>query len=314
MASTKLVLKTAVGSYGNTRALKDGSVTIPDVTLDFVEIAPVYKAFRTMVQRLEFDVSEMAVTTYLLARSFGKRITALPVVLMRRFHHGTILCNAKAGIREPRDLEGRRVGIRAYAQTGPTWSRGILQHEYGVDPRKVTWVTFEGSHVEEFQDPDNCVRAPEGKKLEEMLISGEIDAAIPTNPVDSPEVKPLFAAASDVEREWFRRTGIYPVNHLVVMKSELASSQPWLPRELFAAFKASKERYLHRLQAEGPSSAGDELMLKLKETVGSDPLPYGVGPNRKAMETIARYAFEHGILPRAYSVEEMFDPWVMGLE
>jgi 4,5-dihydroxyphthalate decarboxylase len=314
MTTDPLVLKTAIGSYGNTKALKNGTVKVPGVTFDFVEISPVYKAFKSMVQGLAFDVSEMAFTTYMLAKSFNKQITALPIVLVRRFHHSTILYNVKSGIRGPKDLEGRRVGIRAYAQTGPTWSRGILQSEYGVDLGKVTWVTYEGSHVSEFQDPKNAVRAPEGKKMSDMLVAGEIDAAIGAENPGSPDVKPLFADASAVEAEWFRKAGIYPINHIVVVKSELASSHPWIIGELFSAFKTAKGLYIDRLNSTGPSSAGEELHLQLKEIVGGDPLPYGISPNRKAIEAIAKYAFDQRMLPKHYSVEELFEPSVMDLK
>lgn len=313
MTTTNLVLKTAIGNHGNTKALKDGTVKVPGVIFDFVEIVPVYKAFKAMVQKLEFDVSEMAVTTYMLAKSFDKQLTALPVVLVRIFHHGTIFCNVNAGIREPKDLEGRRVGIRAYAQTGPTWSRGILQNEYGVDLDKVTWVTYEGSHVGEYQDPKNCVRAPEGKKLDEMLVAGEIDAAIGPNPIESPQVKPLFARASEIEAAWFRKTGIYPINHIVVVKRALVASHPRVVGELFKAFKSAKELYLERLAANGPSSADDKLKLRLKEIVGGDPLPYGVAPNRKGFEALARYAYQQNMLPKEYRIEDLFDPAVIAL-
>jgi 4,5-dihydroxyphthalate decarboxylase len=309
-----LVLKTAIGSYGHTKALKNGTVKIPGVSFDFAEISPVYKAFKSMVQELAFDVSEMAVTTYMVAKHFNKQLTALPIVLIRIFHHSTILCNAKAGILEPKDLEGKKVGIRAYAQTGPTWSRGILQNEYGVDLNKVTWVTYEGSHVSEFKDPKNSVRAPEGKKMNDMLIAGELDAAITTNESGSPEVKPLFPTASALEAEWFRKTGIYPVNHIVVVKSELAAAHPWILGELFTAFKTAKELYLDRLYTQGPSSADDELKLRLKNIVDGDPLPYGVSANRKAFETLAKYLFEQKMVPKHYRVEDLFAPLVMNLE
>jgi 4,5-dihydroxyphthalate decarboxylase len=314
MPTGNLVLKTAIGNYGNTKALKEGTVSVPKINFDFVEIAPIYKAFQAMVQRSEFDVSEMAFTTYLLAKSFNKPLTLLPIVLVRIFHHGTIMCNVKSGIREPKDMEGKKVGLRAYGQTGPTWSRGILQSEYGVDLNKVTWVTYEGSHVGEFQDPDNAVRAPEGKKMTDMLIAGEIDAAISPYKLDAPEVKPLFDNAPDLEAAWFKKTGIYPVNHMVVVKTELAASQPWILRELFETFKKAKALYLDRLKADGPTSADDELKLRLMGIVGSDPLPYGVRANRKAFETMVRFAFEQKMLPRQYSIDEIFDPAVMDFE
>ncbi len=310
---TNLVLKTAIGSYGNTKALKDGTVQARGITFDFIEISPANRAFRPMVERLEFDVSEMALTTYMIAKSFDKQMTALPIVLVRMFHHGTILCNVRAGIRSPKELEGKKVGLRAYAQTGPTWSRGILQSDYGVDLGKVTWVAFEGSHVSEYQDPENVVRALDGKKMTDMLLAGEIDAAIGAGPIDSPEVKPLFDRA-DVEAAWFKKTGIYPVNHIVVIKSEIASSHPWVSGELFGAFKTAKELYLDRLRTKGPSSADDELKLRLSAIVGGDPLPYGIRPNRKAIEALAQFSFEQRLLPKRYSIEELFDPSVFELE
>jgi 4,5-dihydroxyphthalate decarboxylase len=313
-AQAKLVLKTAIGSYGNTKALKDGIVKPRGITFDFQEISPVNRAFRPMVERLEYDLSEMALTTYLIAKSFDKQLTALPIVLVRQFHHGTIQCNVGSGIRTPKDLEGKRVGLRAYAQTGPTWSRGILQNDYGVDLGKVTWVAFEGSHVSEYRDPENVVRADADKKITDMLLTGEIDAAIGAGRIDAPEVKPLFDRAPDLEAVWFKKTGIYPANHIVVVKSALASSHPWVLGELFGAFKAAKELYLEHLRANGPSSADDELKLRQQAVVGGDPLPYGILPNRSAIETLARYSFEQGLLPKPCSIEEVFDPSVMTLE
>ncbi len=312
MTAPNLILKTAIGSYGNTQALKDGRVTISGVTLDFAEITPVYKAFMRMIQQLEFDVSEMAFTTYMVAKAFDKQLTALPLVIFRKFHHATIVCNVNSGIREPKDLEGKRVGIRAFAQTGPTWSRGILQSEYGVDLRKVTWITYEGSHVKELQDPEYIIRAPKEKQMNDMLRAGEIDAAVMTNPLVAPEVRPLFPNAAEVEIEWFKKTGIYPVNHIVVVKPDLAASQPWVLKELFNAFNTSKELYLKRLEAQGPSSAEDKRVLEMKGVMG-DPFPYGIAPNRKAIETISQFAFQQGLLPRPYSVEDLFDASVMDL-
>lgn len=308
-----LILKTAIGTYGHTQMLKDGSVKAAGITFEFADISPAHKAFKPMVERLAFDVSEMALTTYMVAKSFNKPLTALPIVLVRRFHHGTIQCNVRSGIRTPKDLEGKRVGLRAYAQTGPTWSRGILQSDYGVDLGKVTWVSFEGSHVQEYRDPKNVVRAADGKKITDMLLAGELDAAIGADRVDSPEVKPLFEQASDVEAAWFRKTGIYPINHILVVTSELAKSHPWVLQELFGAFKTAKERYLEHLRTNGPSSADDDLWLRLSAIVGGDPLPYGVSANRRGIEALARFSFEQALLPRPYAVEELFDPPAMSL-
>jgi 4,5-dihydroxyphthalate decarboxylase len=313
-AQTPLVLKTVIGGYGQTKALKEGAVASERLKFEFIEdYRPTNRAFRPMVERLAFDVSEMALTTYLVAKSFDKKMTALPVVPMRLFHHAAIQYHMKSGIRSPRDLEGKRVGLRAYAQTGPTWSRGILRSEYGVDLGKVTWVGFERSHVVEYQDPWNVIRAEEGKKIGEMLLAGEIDAAIGAERIDSPDVKPLFDRAAEVEAAWFKKTGIYPVNHVVVVRSDLVSAHPWLLGELFRVFKAAKDLYLERLYTQGPSTPGDEQILRLKAIVGGDPLPYGIPPNRRPIEALAQFSFEQGMLPRPYAIEELFEPSVMDL-
>lgn len=308
-----LILRTVIGNYGQTKALKEGQIASERLAFDFIEYIPTNRAFRPMVEKLAFDVSEMALTTYMVAKSFDKQMTALPVVPMRLFHHGAIQYNVKSGIRSPKDLEGKRVGLRAYAQTGPTWSRGILQSEYGVDLDRITWISFEGSHVIEYQDPQNVIRAEEDKKIGDMLLSGEIDAAIGAERIDSPDVKPLFHNAEEVEMAWFKKTGIYPVNHIVVVKSELISSHPWLLSELFGIFKKAKEIYLNRLYTQGPSSASDEQNLRLKKIVGEDPLPYGLMPNRKAIEALAQFSYEQGLLPRPYGIEELFEPSVVDL-
>ncbi|MDA8124646.1 MAG: ABC transporter substrate-binding protein [Deltaproteobacteria bacterium] len=314
MTETPLVLKTVLGDYGQVMALKEGIVVSERLKFAFVEdYHPTNRAFRPMVERLPFAVSEMALTTYMVAKSFGKKMTALPVVPMRLFHHGAIQTHAKAGIRSPKDLEGKRVGLRAYSQTGPTWSRGILQHEYGVDLGRINWVSFEGSHVAEYQDPGNVVRAEAGKKLGEMLLAGEIDAAIGAEKLDSPDVKPLFARASDEEAAWFKKTGIYPVNHVVVVKSDLVAAHPWLLGELFGLFKAAKERYLATLAYEGAATPEDEKLLRQKAIVGEDPLPYGMAANRLAIETLSRYCTEQGLLPRPYALEEFFEPSALAL-
>jgi 4,5-dihydroxyphthalate decarboxylase len=310
MADANMVLKTALGTYGNTEALKSGRIKIPGITLEYSSITPTFKAFKPMVENLEFDVSEMAITTYLLARAFDRNITLLPVVVMRRFQHNLLAVNRKSGILEPKDLVGKKVGVRAYTQTTGVWLRGVLERDYGVDFRKIAWVTYEGAHVSAYKDPEWVERAPEGKTLAGMLASGEIDAAIGAGKVDSPDVHPLWPNVEEVEAEYYRRTGIYPVNHMVVVKSELADANPTLMRTLFDAFKASREEYLNQLRAQGPSTPEDEATLRMQRLVG-DPLPIGVEANRKAIETVVLYAFEQKILPRPYTVEQLFDASVM---
>src|SRR5499433_2912099 len=211
------VLKTAVATYAHTKALKDGRVTAPGVKLEHVEVSPIVAAFRRMVRTLEFDVTEMAITTYLTARAHGKAFTALPVFVMRQFHHSPIVYNVNSGVQSPKDLEGKKVGVRAYTVTTGVWTRGILASEYGVDLGKITWVVVDEEHVQEYQKPANVMERP-GANLAEMVAKGELAAAIGAGQVNSPDVKPLIANARDAEAAWYRTTGIYPINHTVVVK------------------------------------------------------------------------------------------------
>jgi len=310
--TTTTVLKTLLGTYPHTKALKDGTVTVPGFELEFANIEPVHSGFGAMADRLEFDVAEMAITTYILARSFDKPITALPVVVLRNFHHRRVHYNVKPGTREPKDLEGKRVGVRSYTVTTVLWVRGVLAHEYGVDLDKVTWVTFEGAHVKAYQNPPNVELAPDGKKLGQMLLDGEIDAAIGAEGVDSPDVRPLIPNAAEAEISWYGKYGVYPVNHLVTVRNDLVAQQPRILEQLYTGFTAAKQAYIQRLEAEGPASAADRDLIRLKSIVG-DPLPYGVAPNRPAIEMAAKLAYEQHIVPKVYTVDELFRPDVIAL-
>src|SRR5690349_918708 len=209
-------LKTVTRTQGNNRALKEGAAKPAACELDFVEVDPLIDAFRRMVRGLEFDVSELALTTYLSAREHGKRFTALPIFLVRAFHHGAIVVNTKSGIRTPKDLEGRMVGVnRGYTVTTGVWARSILQHEHGVDLGKVTWVLSGDEHVAEYRPPPNVVPIAPGATIEGLLRGGELAAAIGVQ-VDAPEVKPLIPNAKEAGFEALRQHGHYPINHTVV--------------------------------------------------------------------------------------------------
>ena len=300
-------LKTALVTYGHTQALKDGSVTPRTFDFEFEEVAAIIQAFRRMVRGLEFDISEMAITTYVCARSHGKRFTAIPVFVMRAFHHGAILYNTKSGIRTPKDLEGRRVGVnRGYTVTTGLWARSILQHDYGVDLKAITWVLSGDEHVAEYVPPSNVVSLEKGKKLEDMLAAGEIDAAIGVQ-VDSPDVKTLIPNPQEAGLESLRKTGLYPINHTVVVKDELLASHPELARDLFETFAEAKRRYVERLKQktiEQPT-ATDKVFARVMEVTG-DPLPYGIEPNRKVLEALIQRSVEQGIISRPFSVDELF--------
>lgn len=302
-----MMLRTALMTRGHTQALKDGSVRPRTAELAFEEVPQIIQAFRRMVRGLEFDVSEMAMTTYITAKAHGKRFTAIPVFPMRAFHHGAIVYNTKSGIQGPKDLEGRKVGVnRGFTVTTGVWARGILQHQYGVDLTRITWVLSGDEHVAEWTPPSHVVPLEPGKKMEELLLSGDIPAAIGVQ-LDSPDIKPLIPNARDAGLALLRERGIWPINHTVVIRDELLSAHPDLAADLFHAFAEAKTPYLRRL-ADGDiaqPSKDDEVFRRVMEVIG-DPLPYGVAPNRRMLETVMQYAVEQGIIARPIAIEELF--------
>jgi 4,5-dihydroxyphthalate decarboxylase len=301
-------LKTALQTFGHTRALKDGTVQPRTFEFEFEEVPKIIQAFRRMVRGNEFDITEMAITTYLSAKAHGKPFTALPIFLVRAFHHGAILYNTRLGIQSPKNLEGKKIGVnRGYTVTTGVWARSILQHEHGVDLSKVTWVLSGDEHVAEFKAPSNVISAEKGKTLEEMLASGEIAAAIGVE-VDHPDVKPLIPNAKEVGFEALRQRGHYPINHTLVVKDELLEANPELAADVFNAFAEAKRLYVERLknnQIAEPSKT-DQTYKRIMEITGADPLPYGIEPNRKMVQAVMQYAKEQGIIQRAFTVEELF--------
>lgn len=304
---TLVKMKTALATYPQTAALKDGTVTPRTFQFDFVEVARIIQAFRRMVRGLDFDISEMAITTYLCARAHGKAFTAVPVFPMRAFHHGAILYNTRSGVRTPKDLEGRRVGVnRGYTVTTGLWARSILQHEYGVDLNRVTWVLSGDEHVAEWQPPANVVPIEAGQTIEAQLASGELAAAIGV-PVDAPDVEPLIPDAGAAGLRALREQGLFPINHTIVVRNDVLEAHPGLARDLFDACAEAKRLYVERLSsgAIAEPSASDETFRRVMEITG-DPLPYGIEPNRRVLEAVVRYSVEQGILREAPSVDELF--------
>ena len=307
------VLKTAVATYAHTKGLKDGTVTAPGIQLEHVDVTPITGAFRRMCRTLDFDVSEMAITTYLTARAYGKPFTALPVFVMRQFHHAPIVYNVTSGVASPRDLEGKKVGARAYTVTTGVWARGILATEYGVDLDEVTWVVVDEEHVREYEKPSNVMERP-GANLADMLVKGELAAAIGVGKVEAPDVEPLIANAADAEAAWYRKTGIYPLNHTVVVKDSLLQADPALAPRLFQAFKDAKAIFLEELSSGAELSGDARALAQRRAVVGDDPLPYGLARNRKAMDAVIQFARDQKILPRRVSPEEMFAKNTFDLE
>jgi 4,5-dihydroxyphthalate decarboxylase len=310
----ELKLKTVTRTQGNNRALKDGTVKPRTFQFDFLEVDPLIDAFRRMVRQLEFDITEMAITTYICARAHGKRMTALPIFIVRAFHHGAILYNTKAGIQNPKDLEGRRVGVnRGYTVTTGVWARGVLQQEHGVDLSKITWVLSGDEHVAEYRPPSNVVPIEKGKKMADMLASGELAAAIGIE-VDHPDVTPLIPNALEAGLTALRNRGHYPINHTVVVKDDLLTAHPDLAPEVFNAFAEAKRLYVQRLKSgkiEKPTAV-DEVHRRVMEITG-DPLPYGIAPNRKVLEELIQHVLAQGIITRPVAVEELFARNTLGL-
>jgi ABC-type nitrate/sulfonate/bicarbonate transport system substrate-binding protein len=309
-----LKLKTATRTQGNNRALKDGSVKPKTFEFDFEEVDPIIAAFRRMVRGNEFDICEMAITTYICAKAHGKPMTAVPVFLVRAFHHGAILANAKAGIAKPKDLEGRKVGVnRGYTVTTGVWARSILQQEHGVDLSKITWVLSGDEHVAEYRPPKNVVPIEAGKKMDDMLVSGELAAAIGVD-VKHPDVKPLIPDALEAGLAALRRNGHYPINHTVVIKDELIAKHPDLAADVFNAFAQSKRRYVERLKADQIEKPTEiDAMHKRVMAITGDPLPYGIAPNRKVIDELIGHALTQGIITRPVTADELFAPSTRGL-
>jgi 4,5-dihydroxyphthalate decarboxylase len=319
-------LKFAIADYGHTRAVKSGEVQIKGVDADFVQVVPIIAAFRRMVRDLEFDVCEMAPTTYMIARTRGAPYTALPIFLMRRFHHGGFVVRPDAKIRVPKDLEGKKVGVRAYSVTTGVWTRGIFINEYGLDSSKVTWVVDDEEHVATLKLPPNVIHTEPGKSLQSMMASGEIQAGFsgPAGvgrsgpPISGWDQASQAAATADtypeliadveqVEVDWFRRTRIYPIHGLVVVKDEHLKNYPWLARALMDAFVASKKPYLEQLALGKGHSVEDKRYRKFLSLM-SDPLPYGFSANRASIEALVTYALQQELIPSRPQLGQVFVP------
>lgn len=302
--------KTAIATYGQTEALKDRTVSPAGFEFDFEEVPAIIQAFRRMVRGLEFDISEMAITTYICARAHGKRFTAIPVFPMRGLHHGAILYNVTTGVRTPKDLEGKKVGVnRGYTVTTGLWARSILQDEYGVDLDRITWVLSGDEHVAEYQPPPNVVPLAPGQTLEGLLLSGELVAAVGAAKVDAPHIRPLIPDAQEAGMHALRDRGLYPINHTIVVRDDLLHAHPTLAADIFHTFAAAKRPYLERLRemSLAQPTAADRLSQAVMATTG-DPLPYGIEPNRPMLEAVIRHSVTQGILAEPLEVDDLFAP------
>ena len=273
-------MQIAIGTYDHTRGIKDGSVSSPGLTFDFVEVSPITRAFRGMAAQQAYDVSEMALATYMLAHVYNKPIVGLPIVLVRSSLLPGLVTSESSSLTDPKQLEGKTLGIRSYTQTSGVWVRGILQDGFGVDLGKLKWVTFEGAHLDEYTDPPSATRAPEGSNMADMVKSGELAAAIGVPAGEG--LRSLVPDAGKAEADWAQKSGVRTVNHILTVKRSLVDADPSLPRKL------------------------TDLFERARGSNGASVPPIGIEPNRKAFETLARYAYEQKVTPRLLSVEELF--------
>jgi 4,5-dihydroxyphthalate decarboxylase len=261
-----------------------------------------------MVRGLEFDVSEMAITTYLCARAHSKPITAIPVFITRNFHHGAIFHAAGSDIREPKDLEGRTVGInRGYTVTTGIWARGIMAREYGVNLDSITWAATDDEHVAEFAAPANVDYSNQGTTIAELIAGGAVEAGVGAFPAGATGIEGLIPDPLAAGAAYYKKTGVYPINHTIVVKNAVLDAHPEVAQKLFQAFKASKDAYLARLDVKTDLEPFDETALALAEIVG-DPYPFGVAPNRKALETVIGFAADQGVIADRFAVNDLFAP------
>ncbi len=315
---SSLALTLAIGDYDRTGALKTGAVRPQGVDLNILTLSP-EEIFYRMGRFLEFDACEFSLSTYTIRRGRGEPMIAIPVFPSQMFRHSSIFIGDKAGIREPKDLRGKRVGVPKYHMTAAVWIRGLLEDEYGVAPKDIRW--FEGGEGAKVKEVDVTLppdvrleHVPDGKHLGDMVAAGELDAFIGARrpAAYGKGVSRLFPDFRTAERAYYERTRIFPIMHTVVLKEELVRQYPWLPRSLYDAFTEAKRLAYERLHFTAALLTSLPWQVaEAEETralMGDDPFAYGIARNRTTVETLAAYSFRQSLAPRRLSVEEMFVP------
>lgn len=301
----------AVGEYDRTIALLSGQVSPSGVDLTILPMSDAWSRHQRMIRNEEFDIAELSLSSYLMSKERGQRFTALPVFPYRMFRHQFILVRKGRGISTPRDLKGKRVGTPMYQTTTMLWVRGMLEHEYGLKPEEVEWVT-EREELVPFVS--NGVKITvESEPVEELFARGELDAIIVIEEVEQrwlsdPEVDRLFPNFPEVESDYYRRTGIYPIMHVVAIKSDLVAENPWLPKSLFDAFQDSlaysdEMEHYPRVVNLAWANAYFESERRIFD---GNPYAYGISKNRKTLEAAVQYSFEQGLTGHQFKVEDIF--------
>lgn len=284
-------LKMLLGEYPKTQPIRTGAVAPKRSRLDIADIPVAQNGFKPLVRELAFDVAEVAIVTYLQAIDHGRPYALLPFVMNGNFHHGSVLLSVASGVSSPKDLEGRKVGMRSYTQTTPTWVRGYLAEDYGVDLSKVEWVTFEDAHVAEYKEPPGVTRAPAGAKMQQMLLDGELAAAFIAQGIDDSRVASLIANPAAEAKAWHAKHNAVPINHMVAVRRELLEERPDIVRELFDVLVESRV-------STGGSTIKD----------GVDLQPVGLAKLSNALEVVLRYAYDQRLVSRRFTVDELFTP------
>ncbi len=281
-------LRTNLSEYGVTKAMLDGRVTSELVMLDYCGPKPAHNGFKAMVRENKFDAGELAIVTYLQAKAYGKPYVLLPAPISGRFQHHCAGFNIDFGHLDPKDIEGKRVGVRSYAQTTGLWIRGILRHEYGVDLDKVTWMTLIDGHLAEYKDPENCIRLPAGASIPDMMMKGELTAALLGEDMPKDErVRTLVPDAHNAAKAWFAREGVVPINHMFAVHQDLTKKRPDIVRDIYRMLLDSRAQTAGGLPAVYP--------------------PMGLEANRKGLQLAIDWALDQKIIPHRLRVDDLFD-------
>ena len=316
MGNLRLTL--ACGPYDRTQALRDGTIQPEGIELTYLNLQPA-EIFWRMLQFREFDISEMSLSNYTSLVSGGNSpFIAIPVFPSRVFRHGYFFINVHKGIERPQDLRGRRGGVPEYSMTAAVYMRGLLQHEYGVAPESIEWVQGRSDRLGRKLPPDiRLSQAPAGTELGDLLDNGEIDFMMTANnPLafrrGSPNVRRLFPDYAAAEKDYFRRTRIYPIMHTVVIRRDIYDRDPWVALSLYKAFLRAKEYSFRLISETGSPKASfawlQPLIEEEQSIIGRDWYPYGIEANRPSIDALLQYTFEHGLSDRRLAVEELFAP------
>jgi 4,5-dihydroxyphthalate decarboxylase len=316
-------LTIACGDYDRTHPMIDGSVKPEGIDLNWL-VLPHLEIWTRMLNYYDFDASEISLSSYIISRTIGKPLTAIPVFPARAFRHSYVFINTKSGIREPKDLMGKRVGLAEFQQTATVWIRGTLQHEYGVNLDEIDWFTWVPRSRMEMELPKRykVTHLPPDRKPDQMLFAGELDAIMVPSLFPSlfnppPHIRRLFQDSQKVEAEYFRKTGIFPIMHSIALRQDVWEKEPWIARSLFKAFQRAKEDAYARLVDLSPYKISLAWFRgpveEQKQILGNDPWPYGFEKNRRVVETLTTYLYEQGLIQNKPPAEELFAPNTLDL-